>query len=604
MHAGNERASEPPAAGPRDLALLSALLLLVWLGFATFVESFDRDDNLGGCGPVLADAASRILQGKVPTHSTFFGGGGGGYVSPWLNGFVDPLVLLPALVLRHDVAALMNVVMALHVALFGGGGYFLAWMLQAPRWACRVAGLSLGCSGYFVVWAGNWSSVLIPYAFLPWLLASLLALMRSCTRRELIVYELLACLGVVGTFLTGLLFAALYGGLVGLFVVGALGVRERAPLRRYALRLLPPLLVLVVLVAPLLAAQAELYRFLGGRKNDPIHWVVFSVPLQAYNALLWPFGTSVWRTVFFPEGRPFTNLLMACGAVPAWYMVVDVLRRPRGYANLSCALLALGLLVMVVVLSPGTFHLQHFFAQLPVVNAFRWPFRALPAFHVLLVASFAQASRSRSPALAVRWQRLLPALVIACSTVVFAQDLALRDARQPVRSWFSAAPRFDDPESWSAPTLQLLRAAGNVANACHDEVTFYRKPRLFFYGTLGAQYGVRTVHVYVVPPFRAYAPLGATIKGCFRKWDGVRALIEGSPQRPLASEPRWDTPLGPRNFEEIVRKTFVGAVIVEPSFEPAMRYFAQSASWVAVERHADAVAFVRASLLPALAPPR
>lgn len=592
-----------PARSVRELLLTTAGLAVFWMLFASFIQSFYRDDNVGGGGPVLADAARSLLHGQSPTHTDFCGGGGGAYLSPWLSGVSDPLSVFPALLLEHDVRVLMNVTMALHLACFGGGGFLLGYALGAAPWARRVAALSLGFSGYYVVWAGNWSGVLAPYAFLPWLLAALIGLARTDTRNELVAYQCIACAALYGTFLTGLLFAALYGGLTCLVVVTACCVRERVALKRFVLRLLVPTLVFVAVVLPVLAQQASQYAFLGERKNDPIHWIVFAVPWRAYLGLLWPLGTSTWRGVYFPDGHALTNVVMMCGTVPVWYLGLDLTRRPGAYLTAHMLVLALGVLGMVLVLSPGDFGLAHAFAVMPVVSAFRWPFRALPAFHLLLVAVFLTATLDRSAPPSRLWRALLPVLVVGTSLVAFAQDLEKKLQPGPVMSWFAAAPSFDDPETWSPRALAILRRAGNVANACKSEVTFHLKPRLYFYGMLGAEYQVRTVHLYAVPPFKAYAPLGTTIKGCLRKWDGIRRLLEEGPKQPLPSPPRWRDLRGPSDFDEIVRKTFVGAVIVEPSFEAPMRYFTQSAAWLPLERHAQAMAFVRADLAARLRSP-
>ncbi len=595
---GSDQATlrEPVTARLTSLWVWLSVLTSFWVQFARTVETFHRDDNAGGCGPVLREVAGLLLQGKSPTHTEYVGGGGGAYLSPWLSGLVDPLAIVPALLIRHDVGSMMDVVIALHLACFAGGGWLLGHVLGAPPWAKNVAVLSLGFSGYWVVWGGNWSGVLIPYAYVPWLIAALFALKNVETRRELLAYELVACISLALTFLTGLLFAAMYGGVVGLFLAAAWLPRTGGSWKRFGLRLVPPILTFVLLIVPALMQLFAYYEFLGGRKNTAGSWVTFSVPAAGYFGLLLPGTFANWRTIFYSDGILYTNLLMMCGYVPVWYLLVDLAQRPRAYLRWHMLILLLGMVAMVLVLSPGEFNLHFFFAAIPVVNSFRWPVRALPAFHLLIVAFFLFASRERQAALSLRWRVLLPVVVIGASLLTIARDQRQKPNGTPA-SWFTSAPRLDDAETWSPATQAVLQRAGFVANACAGPWLFHDKPRLYYYGTMGAEYHVHTVHTYASPPLSAYEPLNPTIKGCFRNWNGVRRLIEEGPQSPLAQPQRWDDYRGPRTFDEVLHKTFVGAVLVDPTVGQAERYFKHSHAWVQVERHRRAVAYVRQELL-------
>jgi len=252
--------------------------------------------------------------------------------------------------------------------------------------------------------------------------------------------------------------------------------------------------------------------------------------------------------------------------------------------------LLLGMGVMVIVLSPNSFHLESVFAALPVLNAFRWPFRGLPAAHLLVVALFFYvAARASQPS---HFARLLMFIVAIGGTLaVYGYDLSVVEG-STVGSWFRGAPLLDDPEEWSPASLKRTRA-GYVANVCSSQALIHAKPRLYFYGNMAPQFGVKTVHAYRVPPSAAYDPLGMSLKGCFQSWAGVRELIERGPKAPLP-EQRWEDPRrGPRSFDEIVRKTYVSAVIVDPRKGAAVRYFSSSPGWQLLEARKAALLYAR-----------
>ncbi|MBM4319954.1 MAG: hypothetical protein FJ125_08320 [Deltaproteobacteria bacterium] len=285
--------------------------------------------------------------------------------------------------------------------------------------------------------------------------------------------------------------------------------------------------------------------------------------------------------------------MLTIGIVPPWYLLITLIRKPRLLARPKILLLLIGLLLMVVVLSPGAFGLQGFFAAIPLLNAFRWPFRAIPAFHLLLLVLFlcVVVEEKAAPG---RLARLL--LLVTCvggSLVSIGHDLALAAEPSRVASWYRAAPMLDDPESWSPPAMERLRKAGFVANVCGHDGRIHMKPRLFFYGNMGAMFGVRTLHLYAVPPFKAYAELDMSIKGCCKRWEGVKKLIEQGPQAPLQGEVSWADPRGPLSFAEVVAKTYIGAVVVDVLNDEAMRYFTSTEGWELVEARATASAFVR-----------
>ncbi|HMK35439.1 MAG TPA: hypothetical protein VK463_10255, partial [Desulfomonilaceae bacterium] len=508
-------------------------------------------------------------------------------------GLYDPLVALPAIVFRHDPQLMMNMILSLHVALFSLGGWFMASALRAPGWARLTAAISLCFSGFFFVWGGNWSTIVIPHTFLPWTIGSILRLLDSSDKRQLFLYEVLLGASVLGLFMTGLLFAAYFGALAILSLVAYILVKDPQVLKTLVWRLLPQCLLFSAVVIPFLIGQRELYEYLGSRENEPFHWILFAVPLQAYLGLLLPNTYSIWQGPFYPNGIPISNILMMCGIVPAWYLLLVSIRSPLLFAQRTAIPLLVGLGVMVVFLSPNAFDLEEFFSKIPILSAFRWPFRGIPAFHTLFVFLFLVIACESRTFFKLNRETLVPVLCALTCVISLALELNLASVRSPVKSWYRAAPMLDDPETWTKPTLDALKTSGYVINVCRSEAFFHAKPRIFLYGNLGSEYGISTVHLYSAPRPRQYAPLGMSIKGCITNLEGVRRMVEKGPQRPLDRPAKWERPLGPKDFDEIVAKTYVGAAIVENGYTAPLEYFLNSDKWQVLEKRNIATAFVR-----------
>jgi hypothetical protein len=589
--------------------LLFVFVFFFWMLFSTFFESFCRDDNAGGTAPVLVDMARQLLAGRLPNHVQYLGGGGGAWIPLSMSGLFDPLVAVPALLLWNHPELLFNFIGSLHLAMFAVGGYFLAFSMGAPRWTGIIAGLSLGFSGYFFVWAGNWMFFLIPYACLPWLIAGIIGISQAQSLRGLLVHEVISAAAVLGIFSTGSPFPPYYSGIVSFFVVASILVGNPKGTRQFVVRLLPQIMLFLLAVIPALLSQKRLFDFYGGRTPMAEDWLNMSVPIKAYMGLFIPISYSHWNIDWFEGPVLASNLLLSCGVVPAWYILLAIFRKPRLFIDARHVPLVLGIVVLAVVMSPNSFGLIHFFADTPILNVFRWPFRAIPAFHVLIVLLFMSLAAELDPSPARLRQIVVVLVCVGCSLIAVGHELSLMKVRDsgmswyeelaaatkmsPVVSWYHMTPRLDDSETWDRKDFEALKNAGYVVNVCRSEIPFHRKPRLFFYGNLGAEFGVRTVHLYVVPFPVAYSKLGMTSKGCITDWQGVKELIENGPQKPLPQGVAWNVFMGPKSFEEITEKTYVGAAIVDTSYSEPMQYFLASPHWRLAAKKDSAALFLR-----------
>jgi hypothetical protein len=599
-------------SSPSDLLvalLLTAFVFCFWSLFSTFFESFYRDDNVGGVIPVLVEMTRILIHGEIPNHTYSLGGGGGSALLLSMNGLLDPFVAVPAILMHNNPELLCNFIASLHLAIFAAGGFLLGSVLKAPRWAGIIAGLSLAFSGYFFIWVGNWIIFIIPYAFLPWILAGVFGIFYAQSSKELLVYEILTSVTVLLLLVTGGPFPPFHGGIATMVVIASIIADKPSEWKKLILRLVPVGIVFLVAAIPVIFGQKALFDAYGGRVPNSADWVNLSVPLEAYLGLFVPSTLALWRFPWTPRQEVISNVLLMAGVVPAWYILRSIFRTPSVFLQTRIIVLLGGIALLVLMMSPNAFDLSVFFAETPVLNIFRWPFRAIPAFHVLIILLFLWLTVQADSALDRRWQI---AAVTACigvsvfgigyelslmqirdSTIGWWQEFSISRSRSPVLSWYHITPHLDDPDSWDEQVLRRLRNSGYVINVCRSELPFHNKPRLFFYGNMGPLFGVHTVHMYMVPFPSAYGALGMTVKGCIRDWQAAKEFIEHGPQKPPSTRVEWTNPLGPKNFMELMEKTYVGAAIVDTQYEAPMQYFLTSPNWQLLARKETAAIFIR-----------
>jgi hypothetical protein len=589
--------------------LLVGFVFSFWFAFSTFYESFFRDDNVGGPIPVLVDMVRTLLHGGIPDHTYGLGGGGGAALLVSMTGLLDPFVFVPSLLMSKDSKLLCNFIVSLHLGIFAAGGYLLGLTLGAPRWARIVAGVSLAFSGYFVIWVGNWIFFILPYVFLPWIAVGILKILGAKSPRELLAYEVM-------TFATGLLMlgiggptAPFYSGIAILVMVAYILVSDGSIWKKFLLRLSPLGILFLAVAVPLLLGQKKLYDWYGGRVPDPADWVDLSVPLSAYLGLLIPSTHALWRIGWMPLPVLTSNTILMAGVVPAWFVLGAVLRKPALFLAPRILSLLAGLILFVFLMSPASFHLSLLFTEIPVLNYFRWTFRAIPAFHFVFIVLFLRLAAEPDFAIQRRWQIAAVVVCVGASALcighevslmqvrnpnlTWGEELNISKSRSPVLSWYHVTPHLDNPDSWDESVLERLRNAGYIMNICSSDNPFHDKPRLFFHGNSGLFFGVRTVHLYVVPYVAAYDPLGMSGKGCIKNWQTAKYFIENGPQKPLPEKVTWENPLGPRDFSELMTKTYVGAVVVDALCDQPMQYFLTSPNWQLLAKNQYAAVFLR-----------
>lgn len=573
-----------------------------WMSFSSSCITFYRDDNVIATGPLLIEAARQVKEGNIPWQTYFVGGGGGTpLITIMQAGVLCPLKLIPAMIFGHRPEAMMNLIISLHLALGALGAWYLAAGLRAPAWAAMVAAFSLGFCGALSVGAGNWEGVYIPFTYVPWLLGGLVRLSRAPTIWEGFSAHIVTAWSWWSMFYAGPPIAGFYGIILVFWCSIYLVLTAPGHGKWLFKHLLVQFVLFAALVGPLLWEARKVYAYYG-RENPPHHWQIFSVPVPAYLGVLVPFSHSLWLHVT-GKTYTFTNLLLFCGGVPAWLTLAFLVRQPAVFVRSRSIVLLVGTVLFVPLLSPAALGLERLFSETPVLRLFRWPFRGLGAFHILIIFLFLVLA---SKANFARRRHVEMALVAACIVlslvgVFYEYRLALparRGERVDVVSWFVTNHFYDDPQGWDQATLKKLRTGGYVMNLCTREPPFayWQKPKLFFTGNLGAQLLVPTVYRYIfAAQSDAYRQIGMEFSGLIHHWPAAKRFIESSAKSPLPGHQEWENGIGPRDFRELAEKTYVSAIIVESSdvLREPITYFLNSTEWELVANRPPALLFLR-----------
>lgn len=567
-----------------------------WIVFPTGWITFYRDDNVVSSAPLLVDAAKSLARGALPLRTSSVGGGGGiDLVGSLHPGALNPFALLPAWILGSRPELMTNVMISLHVALFALGGWFMAVTMRAPGWAGIISGISLGFSGCFVVWAGNWLSVFLPYTAIPWVLAGFILICRATSIREQIIGHAIAGVALFCLFYSGSLHGALFGGLAVTACMTSWIVSTRPGLRSVAVRLAPQAIWFVVAIVPLLWRSSAVFAYSGAALPDVGAYRALSIPFDAYSGLFVPGSSTVWKVPWLPS-KPFTNMLLSFGAIPAWFILFTFIRRPQLVKIPAVIPLIVAVLLFVALMSPHDLGLSQIFHDTLILNLFSLPFRGIPAFHVLLLFLFATLTLRLDNPLNRTVQIFLVAATIFCGTIFLTYDVTRIHAKGSVSSWFQTNDYFSNRDRLKDATLKRLQQSGYVMSLSrpNDAGPYRWVPAIFLHGNMGAQFGIKTVH-FSLPGLlpSAYRSLGMNGRGQVLNWPKVKEFIERSPQTPPAEKPRWANRIGPKDFNELVAKTHVGGIIVQSDWKEVLNYFMQSPAWTRLEQNRFAWVFVR-----------
>ena len=327
--------------------------------------------------PVCADIARAWDHGEFPLlspYSWICGNLAGefqyGVFSIFINALIICIWKFP-LVFSEQAAALAIT----QLAVLAAGGFMLGHGRNLSIAHSVLIGLVASVNGWIVCWgATDWFGALGAFTWLPW---AWWAAERS-----------LDCRGSRWRFLWPVPFVYLLvtGGFpytVLMLVLVLIWLTTRAVYETRTLRTIFPLLCGTALgfglSAPAWLALLDYVHGSARQLPDSAAHFQWLVPPNAWPALILPCWTVKWAD-FFSRMMPHAGTELACGLVPPAALIAGVVAKGRLlWRNLRWEL---GLLLVVLLL-----------AMMPTAGVFRWSFRWLPLFHLILVLCAAEALR-------------------------------------------------------------------------------------------------------------------------------------------------------------------------------------------------------------------
>jgi hypothetical protein len=372
--------SEPRSTRSEILGALAAGLSVVAFCFILLRHNpllFWNDDYQLSILPVFADVARSWSEGHLPLLSPYSwvcsnlaGEFQYGTFSVFLNAAVVLIWKFP-LTFPQQAAALSIT----HLFVLAAGAFLLARDRKLSVSLSIFVALVATINGWIICWgATDWFGALGAFAWLPWAwwgLERALDIQRS--RRRFLWPAPFVYLVVTGGFPYTVVMLAL--------LVGWLALRSLFQSR--SLSSILPMLFGVALGFGLSApAWLALLDYVHGsaRELQPssAHWQ-WIVPLSAWPGLILPCWTVNWAD-FSTRMTPHSAAELACGLVPIPALMAGLISRGRVLVRqLKWELL---LLLFVFLL-----------CMLPTAGLFRWSFRWLPFFHLILALCAAEALR-------------------------------------------------------------------------------------------------------------------------------------------------------------------------------------------------------------------
>ncbi len=375
--------------GQRLLAGLTAagLIVVFCLGLIWIKPGlFWNDDYQISILPVLADMARSWREGHWPLLSPYSwacGNLAGEYQYGTFSLFVNAAVVV-VFALWTDFASQAAALSIIHLAALGAGAYLLARGRRLPAALATVVALIAALNGWEVGWgATDWFGALAADAWLPW---AWWAFERAMRKENEPRWRLLPAPFVYLVLTGGFPYTVVRLGLVTAW----LGVHALAA-RRW--RALWPLVLGwgfgLLLSAPAWLSLLEAIHGSSRSQGAGAGNFAWTVPLKAWPGLILPNWSVYWHDF---SNRPSLHsaLELTGGFVPvAGLLAAFAARRGWAWRTLRWDLGLLGgVLLLCVLPSPGVF---------------RWSFRWLPLFHLVLALAGARALHLLIARRGLRW---------------------------------------------------------------------------------------------------------------------------------------------------------------------------------------------------------
>jgi hypothetical protein len=350
-------------------------LLLLWHDPALFWN----DDYELSIVPVFADVARSWSDGHWPLLSPYSwvcGNLAGEFQYGTFSLFVNAIVILIwkfPLTFAQQAAALSIT----HLVVLAIGGFALARDRDLSVSLSTFVALVTALNGWIICWgATDWFGALAAFAWLPWAWwAAQRALDQRRGRWRFLWPVPFVYLVITGGFPYTVLMLAL---LVAWFSLKSLGQTKSY------MSILPLLFGVALGGGSAAPAWLALLDYVHGSARAAqvatahLQWLV---PPTALPALILPSWTVNWAD-FSTRYVPHTGTELTCGLVAPSALIAGFIWRPRLLVRqFKWELLLLGLVLVL--------------AMIPTAGVFRWSFRWLPLFHLVLAICAAEVLRLR-----------------------------------------------------------------------------------------------------------------------------------------------------------------------------------------------------------------
>ncbi|HEY9724041.1 MAG TPA: hypothetical protein V6D47_18710 [Oscillatoriaceae cyanobacterium] len=506
----------------RDLGGLLLVALLI-VGFCLGLlhgnpRFFYHDDFISSYLPAMTDIARGWLHGEVPilSPSSWYAGV---LTGERQYGFFSPVLTLATMAWLRLGLTLPSMAAAhamLELVILGCGTYLLARRYSLRRSLAVLVSLVTCLNGFMMAWAAsNWFCLLSSFAWIPWLWWSLELAVEQPRRPWWI-------LGGIAIALEGAAGWPFTDAMVG---VVAVFVGLKAWQRGTPWKALWPIAACCALGIGL--AAPSILGFLDQMHNSmrdtvaPIVERAWVTPLPALLGLVQPAFLTPWlvyNQISFKD-----SIELACGIAPAVALVAALVRFRREFWNaykLELALLACALALCVM----------------PGIGNFRWEFRWLPLFHLVLGLLGALAI--------AEWQQRVP-------RVPFEPDTWLRALTSSLGFWALVAVAVVsgrslvmgmDPSPMTSELsgkLLLVTIAWTLVDLLSTRATRLKTwtPVLVVLGALWSTYAVLPNRIQGTPDWhysesvRSLAPYKADVRymGIYALNDVYRKQMEDAP---------------------------------------------------------------------------
>jgi hypothetical protein len=340
---------------------------------------FWNDDYEISVLPVFADVARSWSEGHLPLLSPYSwvcSNLAGEFQYGTFSVFVNAAVILIwkfPLTFPQQAAALSIT----HLFVLAAGAFLLARDRKSSIPLSIFVALVAALNGWISCWgATDWFGALGAFAWLPWAWWGLeRALDRQRSRWRFLWPAPFVYLVITGGFPYTVLMLAL--------LIAWLSIRSLIETKSFMsiLAMFGGAALGFGLSAP---AWLAIFDYVHGsaREVQPAsaHWQ-WMVPITALPGFILPCWTVNWAD-FSSRLMPHTATEMACGLVPPIALLAALLNRGRAFAKqIRWELLLLLLLLLL--------------SMLPSAGVFRWSFRWLPFFHLILALCAAEALRDK-----------------------------------------------------------------------------------------------------------------------------------------------------------------------------------------------------------------